>query len=161
MTAALGERQAALYAAEEEALAGLGLRWRRRDQAQAYLDGLVASPWFGDRWPHCVHVTVERRGRGAAWSTCQALDRDGPGGRPIEAVVLVAGPLRQPVVLHELAHLLCAPGSGHGPGFAETMLSLVHHEMGLTAFADYLHALRRHPEFATVRDLTILPTSRR
>jgi len=64
-------------------------------------------------------------------------------------------------VLHELAHLLAPPGTGHGPAFAETMLSLVHHEMGLTAFADYLHALRRRPEFASLRDLTILPTTGR
>jgi putative metallohydrolase (TIGR04338 family) len=161
VAATLGERQAALYAAEEEALAGLGLRWRRLPEAQAYVDGLVASAWFGDRWPHCVQVTVERRGRGAVWSTCQGLDGDGPGGRPTEGVVFVAGPLRQPVVLHELAHLLAPPGAGHGPVFAETMLSLVHHEMGLTAFADYLHALRRCPGFASVRDLTILPTPAR
>jgi putative metallohydrolase (TIGR04338 family) len=161
VTATLGERQQALYAAEEESLAGLGLRWRHRSEAQAHLDGLLSSAWFGDRWPHCVQVTVERRGRGAAWSTCRALDGDGPGGRPTEGVVLVAGPLRQPVVLHELAHLLAPPGAGHGPEFAETMLSLVHHEMGLTAYADYLHALRRRPWFASVRDLTILPMTRR
>jgi hypothetical protein len=37
----------------------------------------------------------------------------------------------------------------------------VHHEMGLTAFADYLDALRRRPEFASVRDVTILPTPHR
>ena len=161
MAAALGDRQAALYAAEEESIATLGLRWRRLPDAQAYLDRLVASAWFVNRWPHCVSVAIERRGRGAVWSTCHPLDSAGPGGRPTEGVVLVAGTLRQPVVLHELAHLLAPPTAGHGPDFAETMLSLVHHEMGFAACTDYLCALRRFPPFATVRDVTTLPTARR
>ena len=150
MTAALAARQEALYAAEAESISGLGTRWRRVADAQASLDRLICCAWFTERWPHCLGVTIERRARGAVWSTCQRLDADGPAGRSTEGVILLAGPLRQPVVLHELAHLLLPPDVGHGPDFAETMLSLVRHEMGFVAFAEYLHALRRRPAFASV-----------
>jgi len=149
--AKLGTHQADLYAAEAETIDRLGLRWRRLARAQAYVDGLIGSTWFFDHWPHFVGCTVERRGAGSVWSTCQHLDIEGPRGRPTEGVILLAdGELRQPVVLHELAHLLVPPGTGHRPPFPETLLTLVRHEMGFFAFADYLHALRRRPAFRAV-----------
>jgi len=155
MTAAgrcLGAAQEALYAAEAESVDGHGIVWPRLADAQDAVDALVGSAWFGARWPHFVRAVVERRGAGARWSTHQALDGDGPGGRPTEGVILVAGPLRQTVVLHELAHLLLPPGAGHGPGFAETMLTLVRREMGFVAFAEYFHALRRRDPFRGIRE---------
>jgi len=158
----LGALQAGLYAAERETIAVLGIRWRRLADAQAYVDRLICSEWFFERWPHLVRCTVERRGEGSVWSTCQPLDAQGLAGGATEGVVLVAdGALAQPVVLHELAHLLVSPGTGHQPAFAETLLSLVRHEMGFDAFAAYYHALRRREGFAGVgegvdaRDATI------
>jgi putative metallohydrolase (TIGR04338 family) len=148
----LAPRQEALYQAEAESIDALGIRWRRIADAQRAVDTLVGSDWFGELWPHFVRATVERRGRGAAWSTCVPLDSDGPDGRPTEGVILVAGALRQPVVLHELAHLLLPRDVGHGPAFAETMLTIVRHEMGFVAFAEYLYALRRREPFRTVRE---------
>ena len=147
----LGPRQAALYAAEAESLGGLGVSWRRLAEARAYLDTLVESDWFAARWPHFVRCALQRRGRGSRWSTCQPLDADGPGGRPTEGVVLVAdGGLSQPVLLHELSHLLAAPGSGHGDEFAAVQLALVRREMGFFAYAAYRQALRRTPAFRAV-----------
>jgi putative metallohydrolase (TIGR04338 family) len=135
--------QAAFYAAEERALDGAGLRWSRRADAQAYLDRLIASEWFFERWPTLLRCTIERRGARSVWSTCHPLDHLGADGTPSEAVILVAdGSLTQPVVLHELAHLLLPAGVGHGPEFAETLLVLVRHEMGLEAFAALQAALR-------------------
>jgi putative metallohydrolase (TIGR04338 family) len=130
----LGALQARVYAAEE-AIQAQGRRWTRIADAQAYLDGLIESEWFFERWPHLLRCTVERRGSGARWSTCSHLDRS-------EGVILVApGALIQPVVLHELAHLVLPSDCGHGPPFADTLLELVRHEMGFYAYTDLLTRL--------------------
>lgn len=151
--AALGSAQAELYAAEDEAIDRLGIHWSRLADAQRYVDELLGSGWFGERWPHFLRCVVERRGRGSTWSCCHPLDRAGAGGRPTEGVILIAdGGLRQPVVLHELAHLLSPRDAGHGVPFAETQLALVRREMGFFAFADYFHALRRRPPFGALRE---------
>jgi hypothetical protein len=149
----LAPHQAALYVAEAASIDGLGRRWRRLADAQSYVDGLIGSAWFFDRWPGFVRCTVERRGSGSVWSTCQHLDASGVGGNATEGVILLAdGGLTQPVVLHELAHLLLPPGSGHHAAFAETHLTLVRHEMGFFAFADYYHALRTLEGFGSLRE---------
>jgi hypothetical protein len=135
--------QAALYSAEAATIDGAGRHWLRLRDAQAYLNDLTGSDWFFEQWPSFVRATIERRGRGSAWSTCTALDANGPGGTPTEGVILLAGQtLAQSTVLHELAHLLVPSGTGHRPAFVETLLVLVRHEMGFFAFADLLDALR-------------------
>jgi len=148
----LGAAQEALYAAEADSVDRHGIVWRRVADAQRAVDALVGSAWFGARWPHFVRASVERRGAGARWSTHQGLDTGGPGGRPTEGVVLVAGALCQPVILHELAHLLLPRDAGHGLDFAETMLALVRREMGFVAFAEYYHALRSRDPFRAIRE---------
>jgi putative metallohydrolase (TIGR04338 family) len=153
----LGAHQAALYAAEAESVEGRGITWPRLADAQRHLDGLLASEWFAARWPHFAHATVRRRGHGAVWSLGIALDHAGPGGRPSEGVILVAGPLRQPVLLHELAHLLAHEGAGHGPEFAETLLTLVRSDMGFPVFAELLYALRRRDPFRGVSEGLAVP----
>jgi putative metallohydrolase (TIGR04338 family) len=150
MARRLGAHQGALYAAEAESIAGLGITWSRIADARRYLDGLVASPWFAERWPHFVRAALERRGSGAVWSTAVALNHDGPRGTPTEGIVLVAGPLRQPVVLHELAHLLLPRDAGHNREFAETLLALVRAEMGFPAFAELFQALVRREPFQAI-----------
>lgn len=144
MRARLGAVQSDVYAAEHEALSGRGVQWRRVRDAQAYVDDLVASPWFVERWPHFVRCAVERRGSGSVYSTNDALDRCGPGGAPTEGAVLLAdGCLCQEVVLHELAHLLAPPDCGHGPEFLAVQTELVRREMGFFAFVEYREALAR------------------
>lgn len=143
MAVRLGERQTALYAAEARALHGLGRRWRRVADIQRYVDALITGDWFADRWPQLVRCTVERRARGARWSTFQALDHDGPEGTPTEGVLLLAPPgFDQPTVLHEVAHLVLPPDTGHAPPFAQALLGLVRHEMGFFAYADLRTELR-------------------
>ena len=138
----LSATQAAVYAAEAATISRCGRKWSNVRGAQSYVDELVTSPWFFDRWPFLVRVTIERRGSGARWSTFHALDTGGPGERPTEGVLLLAGPgYRQATVLHELAHLLAPPGVGHGPEFTEVLLELVRQEMGFFAYTELRAAL--------------------
>ena len=151
MAARLGSVQAAVYAAEEEALAGAGVRWRRVAEAQRYADELVDRAWFAARWPHFGRLQVQRRSSGARYSTCIALEGSeaAPGGLAAEAVVLLApGHLTQAVLLHELAHVLAPGDSGHGAGFLATQLELVRHEMGVEVWAAFRSALARRQELA-------------
>lgn len=151
MAVRLGAAQAAVYAAEEEALAGTGMTWRRIDQAQRYADGLVERAWFAARWPEFGRVHVQRRSSGARYSTCAALDGDDSllRGRPTIAVVLLApGHLTQAVLLHELAHVLAEGEDGHGRGFLATQLELVRQEMGIMVWAAYRGALARRAELS-------------
>ena len=145
----LGVVQAAVYAAEAEALEVWGQRWSRLREAQAYADGLVGRAWFGERWPHFGHCEVHRRGSGARYSTAAALGGDALA--PSEAVILLApGHLTQAVLLHELAHVLAGAGAGHDSEFLVVQLELVRQEMGLPAYIEYLAALGRRPELAGV-----------
>lgn len=138
----LGVAQATVYAAEEATVARWGRTWSTVRDAQAYADGVVGSAWFFERWPALVRVTIERRGSGATWSTCHALDGPGPQGIPTEGVILLAGPVfAQATILHELAHLLLPPDAGHGPEFTATLLELVRREMGFHAFAELRRAI--------------------
>jgi putative metallohydrolase (TIGR04338 family) len=142
----LAPHQAALYAAEAETIDVSGRRWLSLGDAQVYLDGLIDSAWFFANWPTLVRATIERRGHGASWSTCHALDAGGPGGTATEGALLVAErTVAQSTLLHELAHLLVPPGSGHGPEFVQTLLTLVRHEMGFFAYAELRRALAQDP----------------
>jgi putative metallohydrolase (TIGR04338 family) len=146
--------QRAVYAAETRALDDLGMRWQRIGDVQRYVDELIGSAWFFDRWPHFVRATVERRPRGSRWSCAHPLDAAGPVRMPTESVILLAdGAWTQPVVLHELAHLLSPPDAGHGAAFVDTQLALVRHDMGLFAFASYERELRRQQARASERRL--------
>lgn len=157
----LGVVQAAVYAAEAEALEGWGQRWARLAQAQAYAEALVGREWFAACWPLFGRVQVERRGSGARYSTAAALgedNRQAPG--PAGAVVLLApGHLTQAVLLHELAHVLAGPGEGHGAGFLAVQLELVRNEMGVEAWVDYRAALSRRAELAGLVPSTAPPCS--
>ena len=151
MATRLGVVQAAVYAAEEEALAGAGIWWRRVAEAQRYADQLVDRAWFAARWPHFGRLQVQRRSSGARYSTCTALEgpEAAPGGPATEALVLLApGHLTQAVLLHELAHVLAVDDGGHGRRFLATQLELVRHEMGIEVWAGYRAALARQPELA-------------
>jgi putative metallohydrolase (TIGR04338 family) len=155
----LGTSQARLYAAESATIAKLGQVWTRLQDAQRHLDAVLETEWFTARWPDLLRCTIERRGSGSVWSTCERLDTAAAGDRPTEGVILVAdGALCQPVVLHELAHLVVASDAGHGPVFAQALLSLVRHDMGFFAYAELLQALRQ-ARFAGLVDDSTQPPS--
>ena len=146
----LGSHQAVLYTAEDASISKVGRRWSRVRDAQAYLDELIGGDWFGDRWPHLLRCTIERRGAGSVWSASHCLDPDRHHPTS-EGVILVSDKgLTEPVLLHELAHLLAPPDAGHGPPFAQVLLDLVRHQMGVVPYAELLHALRQTDAF---RDL--------
>ncbi|HET6794611.1 MAG TPA: hypothetical protein VFH45_09225 [Acidimicrobiales bacterium] len=156
MARRLGAAQADLYAAEADSVDRLGVVWRRLADARCHAGLLVGSDWFAERWPHFVECDVERRGSGSVWSTCLPLDDGGPEGRPTRGVVLLAdGGLRQPVLLHELAHLLNRPGAGHDRAFAAIHLTLVRHDMGFLAYAEYRRALWARASFEGVDEAVV------
>jgi|GEM_PF-2906813 len=129
------ECQAGVYASEEAALEGVGRRFRHLGEVRAYVAELVGTEWWADRWPDVeaipVAATRSRRFRGYAV--------DGTGGGEIR---LARQSLREPVVLHEVAHVV-TPGAGHGPPFVAALLALVRERLGFHAYGALLAELRR------------------
>ena len=125
------DRQLCVYASEDAALAGAGREFRDLREVRAYLDDLVASDWWADRWPHIEEIPVgrTRSGRFSGY----ALE----GGGEIRI-----GALREAVVLHEVAHVV-TPGAGHGPTFVEALLALVRERLGFHAYGALLAELRQ------------------
>ena len=124
------ERQGRVYASEEAALDGAGRIFRDLGEVRAYVHELVASDWWADRWPHVEAVAVARTrsGRFSGYAV------EGSGEIRI-------GSLREPVVLHEVAHVV-TPGAGHGPSFVEALLALVRERLGFHAYGALLAELR-------------------
>jgi putative metallohydrolase (TIGR04338 family) len=125
------ERQQNLYAGEEAALAGAGRVFRDLREVRAYLDELIGSDWWADRWPHIEAIPVgrTRSGRFSGYAV--------EGSREIRV-----GSLTEPVVLHEVAHVV-TPGGGHGPAFVEALLALVRERLGFHAFGALQAELRQ------------------
>lgn len=127
------ERQLAIYAGEDAALASIGREFRHLGEVRAYLDELVASDWWADRWPQVESIPVgrTRSGRFSGYAV------EGAGE-------IRVGPLREAVVLHEVAHVVTA-GAGHGPAFVTALLALVRERLGFHAYGALLAELRnRH-----------------
>ena len=103
------ERQHSVYAGEEAALAGAGRMFRDLREVRIYLDDLIGSDWWADRWPHVEAIPVgrTRSGRFSGYAV------EGTGE-------IRVGSLREPVVLHEVAHVV-TPGGGHGPAFVDAL----------------------------------------
>jgi putative metallohydrolase (TIGR04338 family) len=125
------ERQLGVYASEEAALAGAGQEFRNLREVRAYVDELIASDWWADRWPHieAIPVSRTRSGRFSGYAV------EGSGE-------IRLGSLREPVVLHEVAHVV-TPGAGHGPAFVDALLALVRERLGFHAYGALLGELRR------------------
>ncbi|HKY76705.1 MAG TPA: hypothetical protein VJS45_11215 [Acidimicrobiia bacterium] len=125
------ERQLSVYAGEEAALAATGKEFRDLGQVRAYLDDLITSDWWADRWPHveAIPVARSRSGRFSGYAV-EGTDE-----------IRVAS-LREPVVLHEVAHVV-TPGSGHGPAFVDALLALVRERLGFHAYGALLAELRQ------------------
>ena len=125
------ERQLSVYACEEAALAGAGRVFRDLREVRAYLDELIGSDWWADRWPHVEAIPVART-RSERFSG-YAVEGSGE---------IRVGSLSEPVVLHEVAHVV-TPGNGHGPAFVDALLALVRERLGFQAYGALLAELRQ------------------
>lgn len=125
------ERQLSVYAGEEAALAGAGRVFRDLREVRGYLEELVGSDWWADRWPHIEAISVARTRSGRF--SGYALECSGE---------IRVGNLREQVVLHEVAHVV-TPGAGHGPVFVKALLALVRERLGFHAYGALLAELRR------------------
>ena len=125
------ERQLSVYAGEEAALAAAGRVFRDLREVRAYVDELVSSNWWADRWPHveAIPVARTRSGRFSGYAV------EGSGEIRLES-------LTEPLLLHEVAHVV-TPGTGHGPAFVEALLALVRERLGFHAYGALLTELRR------------------
>ena len=99
---------------------------------RAYVEDLIASDWWADRWPQVEKITVgrSRSGRFAGYAV------DG------NAEIRLAE-LSEAVLLHEIAHVV-TPGAGHGEAFIEAFLALVRERLGFHSYGALLAELRRH-----------------
>jgi putative metallohydrolase (TIGR04338 family) len=136
------ERQRSIYAGEEAALAGTGREFRDLGEVRAYLDDLISSDWWADRWPHveAIPVARTRSGRFDGYTVEGAGEIRLRTGRQVKLPSVSA--LREPVVLHEVAHVV-TPGAGHGPAFVDALLALVRERLGFHAYGALLAELRR------------------
>ncbi len=125
------ERQLSVYACEDAALAGAGRVFRDLREVRAYLDDLIGSDWWADRWAHVEAIPVARtRSKHVSGYAVEGSSE-----------IRVAS-LREPVVLHEVAHVVTA-GSGHGPAFVDALLALVRERLGFHAYGALLAELRQ------------------
>jgi putative metallohydrolase (TIGR04338 family) len=125
------ERQLGIYAAEEAAFGDVGRMFRNLGEVRAYVADLVASDWWADRWPHIEAIPVARS-RSTRF-----------GGYTVEGTGEIRlSSLREPVVLHEVAHVV-TPGAGHGPDFVASFLALVRERLGFHPYGALLAELRR------------------
>jgi putative metallohydrolase (TIGR04338 family) len=136
------ERQLSLYAGEEAALAGTGRVFRDLREVRAYLDELVGTDWWADRWPHieAIRAARTRSGRFSGYAVEGSREIRLRTRRQVELPSV--GSLAEPVVLHEVAHVV-TPGAGHGPAFVDALLALVRERLGFPAYGALLAELRR------------------
>lgn len=125
------ERQRRIYESEEAALGGCGREFRDLGEVRVYVEELIASDWWADRWPRVETIVVgrSRSGRFAGYAV------DG------SAEIRLAE-LREPVLLHEIAHVV-TPGAGHGPAFVTALLALVRERLGFHSYGALEAELRR------------------
>lgn len=133
------ECQAGVYASEDAALEGVGRRFRHLGEVRAYVAELIDTDWWAERWPdvEAIPVGATRSRRVSGYAV------DATSGGEIR---LARQSLREPVLLHEIAHVV-TPGAGHGPPFVAALLALVRERLGFHAYGALLAELRR-------RDLT-------
>jgi putative metallohydrolase (TIGR04338 family) len=125
------ERQHRIYEGEEAALGDAGRVFRDLGEVRAYVAELVASDWWADRWPRIDAIPLSRT-RSERFS-----------GYAVEGTGEIRlGSLREPVVLHEIAHVV-TPGAGHGPAFVAAFLALVRERLGFHAYGALVAELRR------------------
>jgi putative metallohydrolase (TIGR04338 family) len=127
-----GHRQQEIYAAEDAALDRQGRIFTNLGQVRAYVVELIETDWWAERWPQIetIPVAETRSGRFGGY----AVEQTGE-------IRLSRAALREPVVLHEIAHVV-TPGAGHGPAFVAALLALVRERLGFHAYGALLAELR-------------------
>lgn len=107
-------------------------RFASLDAVRRYVEEVLALPAVRERWPAAGPVVVRaRRGLTAAHYEADTATMAVPDRHTTWA-------LRELVVLHELAHHLCADGAPHGPEFVATFGELAGTVMG----PEVAHVLR-------------------
>lgn len=124
------DRQRGVYESEEAALSDAGRVFRDLGEVRAYISDLLASDWWAHRWPQIEAIPVGRSRSGRLGG--YAVD----GTREIRLASL-----REPVVLHEIAHVV-TPGAGHGPPFVDALLALVRERLGFQSYGALLAEFR-------------------
>ncbi len=124
-----------MYDSEDRLEAAYGRLGKRLDtvsEMQAWVDEIVRSRWFGNRWPYLTYVQV-RDGRGRKNATGYALGSYWSGDR----IPQTEGVLKMPrwsrnkmTILHELAHVVTdceynGKASAHGAEYCSLYLKLV------------------------------------
>lgn len=107
------------YKAESFQHQEAGSKFSSVEEAQAYLDQIVSSNYFRNRWGYVRHVEVQAKSHGHANGEFSADGRC--------RVLLPAWAMVDWVLLHETAHALTPPetGGGHGRFWARSYLELV------------------------------------
>ena len=127
------EQQRLVYESEETALAGAGRMFADLGEVRAYVADLLDSDWWAGHWPQIDVIPVRRSRSGRI----DGYAVDGSG-----EIRLAEAGLREPVVLHEIAHVV-TPGAGHGPAFVDAFLALVRERLGFHSYGALLAELRQ------------------
>jgi len=123
---------AAVYAAEDAALAGWPLRrFRRFAEIPRFVETVTTSSWWDESFPGApVEVAVQRRSRTATYSAAAETSDE------VGVLALVDGRgWGLDTILHELAHLAAGRRAAHGPRFRTALLILWRREAGIEGWA--------------------------
>lgn len=109
-------------------------RFASVESVQRYVDDVLALPSVAAQWPGAGAIRVRPRRSATAAHYENASGENPSGGAAVIAVpdrTRADWAMRELVVLHEVAHHLCAgPGPAHGPGFVTTFCELTATVMG-------------------------------
>ena len=105
-------------------------------KVQEYLDALCAGDWWSERFPGVVRIEAFRiRSRCVEGAGRSELDRNAG------VIGLTRAGQRELTVLHEVAHAVCRPEVGHGPGWARAYLELTYRVIGTDSWVALRDAL--------------------
>ncbi|MGH3578285.1 MAG: TIGR04338 family metallohydrolase [Mycobacterium sp.] len=94
---------------------------------QRYVDDVLALPSVRRRWPAVAPLMVRAR---RAATAAHYESRDGTGIIAVSDSAAANWAMRELVVLHEIAHHLCAAQPPHGPEYVATVCTLAELVMG-------------------------------
>ena len=133
------QQQKAVYAAD--ARVDVGAHFADYDDAQAWLDEIVAADWFTSRHynERCRRFVVceqdpRRSNEACAAATVDEESRMGEIHCPLRM-------LTQQTLLHESAHLL-TPGASHGPTWVRAYLEVTYLARGTETYVQLYDALK-------------------
>ncbi len=109
-------------------------RFASVSSVQRYVDDVLSHPAVRQRWPGAGPLAVRAR-RGIAAAHYERSDCGATMAVPDRHTTWA---LRELVVLHEIAHHLCAAEPAHGPEFVSTFCELAEAVMG----PEVAHVLR-------------------